>query len=214
VVELDPDGRPLRPAATEYRGQRLERPNDLTLDPAGGFYFTDPGNSSREPPAGSVYYVTPAGNVTRFATGLALPNGIALSADRKRLYVAESERNRILVWELAEPGRASAEYRVFADLPRPAEPGRAAMPDGIAFDEAGLLWVAHFGTGRVLAIDASGKLLASYEAGNRAVSNLCFGGPNFDRLYVTGGDPGALFRLDLGRPGLRLLPNRRPRTAR
>ena len=55
----------------------------------------------------------------RFAAGFAFPNGIVLTADRRRLYVGESGRNRILVWDLAAPGRPAGAFRVFADLPAP-----------------------------------------------------------------------------------------------
>ena len=40
----------------------------------------------------------------------------------------------------------------------------------------------------------------------RATSNVAFAGPDLDRLYVPGGEPGALFRLDLGVKGLKILP--------
>src|SRR5205085_204052 len=82
----------------------LDAPNDLTLDPQGGFYFTDPGSSSSQNPNGSVYYVTPGGHVSLFAGGLAYPNGIVLTENRRRLLVGESSRNRILAWDIAEPG--------------------------------------------------------------------------------------------------------------
>lgn len=214
VLELDPNGREVRSAAAECDGKPLRAPNDLSLDPEGGFYFTDPGDSNRERPDGSVYHVTEGGFVTRFATGLAYPNGVALAANRRRLYVAESEQNRILVWDLVSPGKPAGEPRVFAALPPPDSPGGKALPDGIAFDARGNLWVAHFGTQRVRVLDPDGRLVASYDGGNRTTSNLCFGGPDLDDLFVTGGEPGCLFRLDVGVPGQRLLPNRRPKPPR
>lgn len=214
VLELNWEGREVRPAADRWDGKPLNAPNDLTLDPEGGLYFTDPGGSSRQNATGSVYHVTTGGHVSRFATGFAFPNGIALAADRKRLYVAESGRNRILAWDLAAPGRPAGEHRVFADLPAPEQPGGTALPDGIALDARGNLWVAHFGARKVRVLDPAGRLIGSYDGGNLTTSNLCFGGPKWDQLYVTGGDPGCLFRLALNRPGLRLIPTRRPRPPR
>ena len=210
VLELDPYGKVLRVAAVEWQGKPFNTPNDLTLDGRGGFYFTDPGGSGKQNPIGSVYRVTADGKVERFATGFAFPNGIALTKDRKRLFLAESENNRILVWDLDREGRAKGDYKVFANLPGPTAPGKAAVPDGIAFDADGRLWVAHFGTRSVKVLGPKGELLATYAAGNETTSNLAFGGKNWDQLYVTGGDPGCLYRLEVRVKGLRLIPERKP----
>ena len=58
VLHLSAYGQPLEPASKECNGKPLRGPNDLTLDtPNGGFYFTDPGGSSKEEPIGTVHYV-------------------------------------------------------------------------------------------------------------------------------------------------------------
>jgi gluconolactonase len=209
VLELDADGHEVKVAAGSWERQALNMPNDLTLDGKGGFYFTDPGGSSRSHPIGSVYHVAANGSVTRLTTGIAFPNGIVLSKDRKRLYFGESQRNRILFWDLDAKGMPNGDYKVFADLPAPAQPNGAAEPDGMALDAEGRLWIAHFGTGTVRVLSPKGQLLANFPAGNQTVSNLAFGGPKGDQLYITGGDPGCLFRLDVGVKGLPLLPPQR-----
>ena len=67
--------------------------------------------------------------------------------------------------------------------------------------------MAHYGMRQVEVISPEGKLLRSYPGGNLTTSNVAFAGPNMDRLYMTGGEPGALFRLDLpGVRGLTILP--------
>src|SRR5206468_3350566 len=56
VLRLSPDGKLLEPASKECEGQPLRAPNDLTLDTqSGGFYFTDPGDSSKDNPIGTVH---------------------------------------------------------------------------------------------------------------------------------------------------------------
>ncbi len=60
-------------------------------------------------------------------------------------------------------------------------------------------------------LDLEGKLIRRYGGGNVTTSNVAFGGPKHDQLFVTGGlgpeaGPGGLFRLDLGVPGLVILP--------
>ena len=59
---------------------------------------------------------------------------------------------------------------------------------------------------QVQVISPEGKILRRYPGGNQTTSNVAFAGPKMDQLYVTGGEPGALFRLDLGVKGLTILP--------
>jgi gluconolactonase len=202
VLRLDAAGRVVGKAASEQDGKPLRAPNDLTLDPAGGFYFTDPGGSSRENPTGTVHYVDARGKTFLVAGGLAFPNGIVLRPDGKTLLVAESGHNRILSYTLAAPGRAAG-MRVFANLPTKGDGQIANEPDGMCLDADGNLYVAHYGMRRVQVLSPAGKLLRSYAAGNLTASNVAFGGPRTDRLYVTGAlgeektTRGGLFRLDL-----------------
>ena len=182
----------------------IRQPNDVSLDPEGGFYFTD-----SIPETGAVHYVAPDGQIKVVARNINFANGVALSADRQRLYFAESVDNRILVVDLKAPGVAVGKPEVFADLPKNQKrPGKEFnQPDGIAFDADGRLWVAHYGMKSIHVLDRGGTLLCTYDGGNVLTSNLCFGGPNLDRVYATGGEPGAVMCLDVKTPGLRLLPS-------
>ena len=213
VLHLSASGELLEPAAQQCAGRALRGPNDLTLDtPHDGFYFTDPGGSSLQKLIGTVHYVDRQRNVSQLDDGLAFPNGIVLRPDGKRLLVAESQKNRILEYEVLAPGRLGSR-RVFAELPA-KDPQRGQIdnqPDGMCLDAAGNLYVAHYGMRQVQVLDPSGKLLASYDGGNVTTSNVAFGGPQHDQLFVTGGlgaeaGGGGLFRLDLGIPGLVILP--------
>jgi gluconolactonase len=212
VLRLDANGTFLGNASDRSDGQPLRGPNDLTLDtPNGGFYFTDPGGSDENHLIGTVHYVDSKGVTHTVATGLAFPNGIALRPGGKELLVGESKRNRILAYPVVEPGKLGT-LRVLADLP--ANPnGRADdnQPDGIALDDQGNLFVAHYGMRQVQVVSPEGQVIRRYPGGNRTTSNVCFAGPNLDQLFVTGGEPGALFRLALGVKGLPILP---PRAAR
>lgn len=213
VLHLTADGKPLPHAATMCDGKPLQGPNDLTLDAAnGGFYFTDPGQSSKERPVGSIYYVDSKGTTHLIDTGYAYPNGIALTPDGKKLYVAESQQNRIWIFEVTGPGKASPK-KLYANLPvKDAALGQIDnQPDGICLDRAGNLYVAHYGMRQVQVLDPTGKLIARYSGGNLTTSNVAFGGPQADQLFVTGGiggedGRGGLYRLDLKVPGLVILP--------
>ena len=214
VLRLDATGKIIGKASSEYDGKPLRAPNDLTLDPRGGFYFTDPGGSNLQNPIGTVHYVDARGKTHLVAGGLAFPNGIALRPDGRTLLVGESNRNRILAYDLVAPGKAGR-VRVFANLPTKEGEQIANEPDGICLDANGNLYVAHYGMRQVQVLSNAGKLLRRYPAGNLTTSNVAFAGPRMDELYVTGalGDEktskGGLFRLDLkGVKGLRILPRK------
>ncbi|HEY0100794.1 MAG TPA: SMP-30/gluconolactonase/LRE family protein, partial [Pyrinomonadaceae bacterium] len=81
VLRLDSAGKIMGKASSESEGKPLRAPNDLTLDPRGGFYFTDPGGSNVENPIGTVHYVDTRGQTHLVAGGLAFPYGIALRPD-------------------------------------------------------------------------------------------------------------------------------------
>jgi gluconolactonase len=204
VLHVAEDGTLLGNAAAESDGKPLQTPNDLTLDNHGGFYFTDPGDSWKETPTGTVHYTDSSGTVHTVLKGLAYPNGIVLRPDGKTLLLGESGKNRILMFTVIAPGNLEGE-KIFADLPSPTDKNGEGLPDGMCLDGTGNLYVAHFGVGLIEVLDPTGKIIRRYKAGNMSVSNVAFGGPNRDQLYITGalGDRdssrGALFRLDLGK---------------
>lgn len=208
VLHLDDLGREMAPESTESDGKPLRGPNDLSLDAKnGGVYFTDPGESSLQNPIGTVHYIDAKRVTHTVAAGLAFPNGIVLRPDGKELLVGESQKNRILAFPVIEPGKLG-EPRVLVDLPKKGEGQVGNEPDGIALDSQGNLYVAHYGMKQVQVVSPEGKVIRRYDAGNLTTSNVCFAGPKRDVLYVTGGTPGALFRLDLGVEGLKILPDR------
>ncbi len=205
IVRIDPATKKGEVYADRCDGQPFKGPNDLAFDPHGNLYFTDPVGSGRENPVGCVYRVE-AGTrrVTRVAEGMAFPNGLAFTADAKHLYVCESQQNRIVRFAVGADG-SLGRMEPFADL-SPDGPGE---PDGMAMDEAGNLWVTHFGAHSVLVIDPSGSIIRRIEVphteGNGyGPTNIEFAGPDMKTVYNT--DPGsaALFRMRSDAAGLPL----------
>jgi gluconolactonase len=94
VLHRECDGRPLR------------GPNDLVLDAEGGVWFTDHGKGRRQSvDRGGLYYIPPDGSsVIEKAFPLLGPNGVGLSPDGSRVYVAETHTGRLWAWDLAGPG--------------------------------------------------------------------------------------------------------------
>ncbi len=216
VLHMSADGKMLDPASNGCGGKPLRGPNDLSLDTLnGGFYFTDPGGSGVDNLIGTVHYVDKQGKTHLLDDGLAFPNGIVLHPNGKSLLVAESQKNRILVYRVRAAGKIGPR-KVFAKLPKKVEADGQIdnQPDGMCLDAAGNLYVAHYGMQQVQVLNPKGKLIARYDGGNVTTSNVAFGGPNHDQLFITGGigrgsKEGGVFRIDLGEKGLFILPSKR-----
>jgi gluconolactonase len=214
VLLLDADGKFLKNASDMCDGQPVNGPNDLTLDtPHGGFYFTNPADSGIDKQTGTVHYVDKAGVTHLCAGGFAYPNGIVLTPDGKRILMAESQKNRILEFPVTSPGKLG-EYKVFCELPKKEGEQIDNQPDGICLDAEGNLYVAHYGMKQVQVLDQTGKVIRRYPGGNVTTSNVAFGGPNHDQVFVTGGlgaeaGGGGVFRLDVGVKGLVILPGKK-----
>ena len=201
VYLLEVDGTVVKKAVSPPFGA-----NDICLDPASdGFYFTSP-YESRTEPRGQLYYVDREENLHLVADWLGYANGVVLRPDGKTLLVDESLFNRILEFPVLSPGKLGP-ARVFADLPKPGSGQPAAKTDGIALDEDGNLYVAHYGMGAVQVLDTEGRLLASLRGAGVFTSNVAFARPDRNQLYVTGSigpteqTEGLLLRFDL--PGVR-----------
>jgi gluconolactonase len=188
--------------ADKFEGKPLDAPNDVALDLAGNIYFSDPGQSNAQQPTGSIYRYEPnARKLVRLDTGLAYPNGLALTPDQKNLCLSESARNRVLIYDVAPDGRVS-NRRVLIDFLQKSEgnvTGPEVVPDGVIFDAAGRLYVATWTGGVINVVEVpSGKLLRQYDAGGKRATNCHFHG---GYLYTTVAAKEAVFRLKLGVEG-------------
>jgi gluconolactonase len=109
------------------------------------------------------------------------PNGLAFSADEKILYIADSGfshdpagPHHIRAFTVGEDGRLS-QGRVFFEV----NPG---VPDGMRVDIGGNVWTSC--RDGVLCLDPSGSALGKIRV-PQMVSNLTFGGPRRNRLFIT-----------------------------
>lgn len=183
----------------------LRAPNDLVFDAHGGFYFTDYGTrQGRQVDVGAVYYAKADGSEIReVAFGLDSPNGIGLSPDGKRLYVAETPRARVFWWDVAAPGEISGGnfavehrgnlLRGFADF---------RFFDSLAVDAEGWVCVATILEGGITAIAPDGMQVEHIPLPDPIVTNICFGGADGRTAYVTLSSTGKLVSLRWPRPGL------------
>lgn len=207
ILRIHPHTREIEVLTDDCEGEPYRGPNDVCLDAAGNIYFSDPPGSSAENPIGAVYRIEvgeegAVKHVARAADGLAFPNGLAVSADQRRLYLAESGTNRLLCYDIQSDGTLSHQ-RTVIEFPNPTL-------DGMMFDEAGRLWIARWTNGTVDVVDVeTGELLKSYPAGGDQVTNLCWWEKS---IYVTVAGQHSIHRMDVGVPGAEIIPRGRGRT--
>src|SRR5918995_6071808 len=181
----------------EYEGQSLNGANDLVFDNDGVLYFSDPWRSSAENPVGGFYRLFPDGRLEQIDHGLAFPNRVALSAAGAAVYLAETYHNRILRYPIESDG-AVGRRKDFALLPG------GEGPDGMAFDETGNLYVAHYGGGKVAVFDPSGEMIEEIPVPGARVTNVAFGGPDRQTLVITDVETASVYQTRVEVPGLAL----------
>ncbi len=202
LLRISADGTQAEVLADRCEGMRFQSINDVALDARGNTYFTDPGGSSIENSVGSFYrYDIATKKTERLDTGLAFPNGLAVTPDQKHLCVAESQRYRILIYTFNEEGGIGLRRTLINFPTEDAGEIRGGKfdPDGMVFDAKGRLYVGMWTGGVVNVIEVpSGKLIRQYDAGGSKATNCHFFG---SYLYTTVAAKEAVFRLKLGVDG-------------
>jgi len=225
---IDMGGGRLRPAhqPKDYSGGRIERvdlatgavevvythgpngplrgPNDLVFDADGGLWFTDLGKTrARDLDYGAVYYARPDGSsIVEVVQPMLTPNGIGLSPDGKRLYVAETRAGRLWAWDIEGPGALRKQ-------PFPSPWGGKLMVDmstyrlfdSLAVDAAGNVCVASLMEGGITVVSPEGGELEFIPMPDVYTTNLCFGGPGLKTAFVTLSTTGKLVSIEWPRAG-------------
>ena len=186
----------VEPVVTEYEGQPIRGCNDCIFDSRGNLYFTAPGGSSAANPVGEVFCRTAEGRVVRLDSGFRFCNGIAVSADDRWLFVAETFTKKVWRYEILAPGSVGPRQD-WATLPGAHHGG----PDGMDFDAAGLLLVTNHGAGTIDVFAPDGALVQRIRTPFAKPSNLHFGGPQGRWVYVTEHDEDGLWKFQWDRPG-------------
>lgn len=202
ITAYHPDGS-FKAVILENRcaGTRFTTPNDLILDSKENLYFTD-----SVPENGKVFFLGVDGQEILISDKIDYANGLALNSAEDILYVAESYGNRILAFHLNNE-RQVTERHTLIDLPAHSSGNRVQnLPDGLALDREGRLWVAHYGMQAVHIISTEGDLLFSIDTNLPLTSNLAFvkDTPFQKQILVTGGygepGPGAVMLITVEIP--------------
>jgi gluconolactonase len=199
VVEITPDGEPVRTLADSYNDIPLGIPNDLIADVKGGLYFTDPlgGKSIKTETTTfvfgqegtAVYYLNPQGELIRVTewNEPAFPNGCELSPDGSKFYLDDALSTTILVYDVNEDGTLSnkrlfAELRVNESLVEKEKPWIGG--DGMTIDREGNLYVATILDLGIQIFNKNGEFLGNIKF-PKTTTNCIFGGDDLSTLFVT-----------------------------
>ena len=171
--------------ANSFQGKRFNAPNDLTIDKKGNIYFTDPNfglpKGEKELNFQGVYKIDNSGNVTLLTYKWNAPNGIGLSPDNTKLYIANSEPALFISYDLSQEGELTNEQIVLDMRPALEKSISKQLPDGMAIKKDGTVFVT--GPDGVFVIDKNGKHLGTIKT-DKLTSNCAF---NEDEsvLYVS-----------------------------
>lgn len=186
-----------------FEGKRYNSPNDVCVDARGRIWFTDPyygpDRAGLEMDSEGVYRIDTDGSVARVLAQKEVqrPNGLAVTSDAKSLYVIDSHpkpggNRKIWAFDLDAAGKPGKQRLVY-------DFGKGRGGDGMRLDSKGNLWVAagisvRRGPGETLdvppgvyVISPAGKLLGRISIPENLITNLAFGGPDRQTLYVTAG---------------------------
>jgi len=189
VVRERPDGT-RETIATHYRGKELNSPNDIVVHSSGAIYFTDP-TYGRWPGFGvereqdldfqGVYRIPPGGGELQLlADDFGQPNGLCFSPGESLLYVNDTERALIRVFDVQADGTL-ANGRVFAEGIGDGDVAKGGLVDGMKCDEEGSIWVT--GPGGVWVFSPAGEHLGVVGI-PESVGNLHWGGSEWKWMFV------------------------------
>ena len=182
----------------ECEGQPFVGPNDIVFDRHGGFWFTDFGKMRpRTIDRGYLHYALPDGShVHRIEHPMYGPNGVGLSPDGSRVYVAESHTGRLLAWDVTGPGEVAS--------PQPEiVVATKSHFDSLAVEADGHIVVAAISHG-LCVVSPDGAHHEYVALPDPMTTNVCFGGPDHRTAFATLSGHGRLVAVDWPRPGLPL----------
>ncbi|MCC6436717.1 MAG: SMP-30/gluconolactonase/LRE family protein [Acidimicrobiales bacterium] len=179
--------------------------NDLFVDAAGrvvvGTLKSNPFDMEGERTPGDCWRIDAPGETVLLYGGIGLTNGIGFSPDGTVIYHADTTANAIVAHDVAADGTCGNRRNL---VQRPG-----FQPDGLAVDEAGVVWVAEFGGGCVSGWTADGSEAGRVVVPAKQITSVCFGGADRRDLYVVTADNsedkarlGTIFRTRVDVPGV------------
>ncbi|MGF6958641.1 SMP-30/gluconolactonase/LRE family protein [Paraburkholderia youngii] len=184
--------------------------NDMLVDKSGRAYVGNYGWDSDEDPttqSTAIALIQPDGSASVAAEDLIFPNGMVLSPDGRTLYVAETYGARVSAFDVAADGSlsnrriwASFSDKLFGTI-EDAKRAGVILPDGMALDADGALWMGDAAGRAALRVAEGGKILDRVETGELTAYSVALGGPDRQTLYIGAATPLLEIQLPF-RPGV------------
>jgi sugar lactone lactonase YvrE len=212
ILAVDPNG-VVQTVAIVEDDQPDNRFNDCRCDPQGRLWAGTM-HKQRAPGQAALYRMTPGEPMTPIIVGTTLSNGIGWSPAGELMYFIDSTTQQIDVFDFDGDRGDLRNRRCFAQIA-----ARDGLPDGLAVDAEGAVWVCLFGGGAVRRYDSTGTLDAHIRLPASNPTCPAFGGQDLATLYITTArhrltpeqllresHAGALLALEPGVTGLPVTP--------
>ncbi|XP_074643128.1 regucalcin-like [Tubulanus polymorphus] len=190
VIQFDwnnPDDYSVIASVEEGRDTRF---NDAKCDSSGRIWAgtmaleTSPAVLEKE--QGSLYCIDKDKKVTQITDKVTISNGLAWSLDEKILYFVESIPSRVYAFDYDKETGVASNKHCIIEFANVGSEDSIGIADGMCIDNEGMLWIACYSGGQVVRFDPkSGKLLRTVKIPAKRTTSCCFGGPNYDELFVT-----------------------------
>ena len=152
------------------------RLNDGAVDPSGGFVA---GMKTRKADGG-LYRISPIGQPNLLDNDFIIANGMGWSLDRKSMYMTDSSKRKIYVYDFDLESGEICNRRVLIESLE-----EAGVPDGLTVDADGFIWSARWGGWKIQRYDPEGILVQEVKVPVECPTSLMFGGDDLDQLYIT-----------------------------
>ena len=212
LLAVDADGRATGAVALPGFGA-ASRTNDAKCDPAGRV-LVGSAPTGGEVGGERLWRLEHDGTLTVLDDDLRLSNGIAWSPDGRLLYSVDSLADVVWVRDYDPEGLSVGQRRAFLATDR-----AAGLPDGLAVDVEGCVWMAVWGGACVRRHAPDGRVIAEVATNAPHTTSVAFVGDGLDRLLVTSAREGlddaalaaapasgALFLVDVGVAGVPITP--------
>lgn len=155
--------------------------NDGKCDPGGSFWAGTMHITASVPHAGGLYRLDSDLSVHTMLKDVSISNGIVWTADHKTMYFNDSSPRTVTAFDYDRATGTISNGRVVIQVPR-----ELGVPDGMAIDSEGMLWIAHFYGGAVRRWNPStAQVIDTIKLPTSNITSCAFAGDNLDELYIT-----------------------------
>jgi gluconolactonase len=195
---------------TAANGKRIPTPNFPFIDSknrlwvSNSSYREDMEDAIRNPAPDGCIVLIENGHARIVAEGIYFANGVALNSDESSLYVAATMQRVVLQYKIETDGTL-----ISPEIYGPSPLAEHGYPDGIAFDEAGNLWVTFPFLNAIGFITPEGELVMVLEDPRGMIlkrpTNICFGWKNRETAFIGSLDGMDIPHFQAPYPGMRLV---------